>query len=358
MRSTWKPRPRRAGRRGARRGLGLRVGAGGARGHRARRSRRAARRSPRPVAAEVTNTSRAGERRASRSAAASASLLGTRSAFERQGSAAARPGRRRARAARASTVAWFSTGSQPSSGARSSTCTSSRQRSTWARNSWPRPGARAGALDQPRDVGQHQLALVGLDRAEHRLERGERVVGDLRRARGEPRQQRALARVGQAHQAGVGEQLEPQLQPALLAGQAALGEARRLPGRVGEALVAAPPGPPRATTARWPGAARSQRDRPPRPRPPCPAAPAPPAWPRGAVALGALAVAAALGLEVRAAAETRRGRAASRRRPAPRRRRGRRRRRRARPWARAPRGGTTPRRRRRRRPAPRSSPGR
>ena len=40
--------------------------------------------------------------------------------------------------------------------------------------------ALAGALDQPRDVGDHELAVVGLERPEHRLERRERVGGDLR----------------------------------------------------------------------------------------------------------------------------------------------------------------------------------
>ena len=44
-------------------------------------------------------------------------------------------------------------------------------------------GAVAGALDQPGDVGDHELAVVGLERPEHRLERRERVVGDLRVAR-------------------------------------------------------------------------------------------------------------------------------------------------------------------------------
>ena len=42
------------------------------------------------------------------------------------------------------------------------------------------PGALARALDQPGDVGDHELAVVELERAEHRLERRERVVGDLR----------------------------------------------------------------------------------------------------------------------------------------------------------------------------------
>ena len=45
------------------------------------------------------------------------------------------------------------------------------------------PGALAGALDQPGDVRHHELAVAALERAEHRLERGERVVGDLRAGR-------------------------------------------------------------------------------------------------------------------------------------------------------------------------------
>ena len=37
-----------------------------------------------------------------------------------------------------------------------------------------------GALDQSRDVGDHELAaLVVVDRADRRLERRERIVGDL-----------------------------------------------------------------------------------------------------------------------------------------------------------------------------------
>ena len=101
-------------------------------------------------------------------------------------------------------------------------------------------GALAGALDQPRDVGEHELAVVGLERAEHGLERRERVGGDLRLRAGHAREQRGLARVGQADEADVGEQLEVQPQRPLLAGQAALGEPRRLPDGGLEARVAAP----------------------------------------------------------------------------------------------------------------------
>ena len=45
---------------------------------------------------------------------------------------------------------------------------------------------------------------------------------------------------GQPDEPGVGEQLQPQLDPARLAREPALGEARRLAGRGGEALVAVP----------------------------------------------------------------------------------------------------------------------
>ena len=53
--------------------------------------------------------------------------------------AAAPPAARSCARSSASIVAWLATGSEPSSGARSRTCTSSRVRSTWARKSWPRP---------------------------------------------------------------------------------------------------------------------------------------------------------------------------------------------------------------------------
>ena len=103
----------------------------------------------------------------------------------------------------------------------------------------PEAGALARALDQPWDVGQHELAVPGVDRAEHRLERRERIVGDLRRRAGETGQQRGLAGVRQADEADVGEQLQAQLDPAFLARKPALGEARGLARRRREVLVAA-----------------------------------------------------------------------------------------------------------------------
>ena len=66
--------------------------------------------------------------------------------------------------------------------------------------------ALARALDQPRDVGDDQLTTVrGLDRSEHRRERRERVLGDLRPRVRESRQERRLAGVRQADERGVRE---------------------------------------------------------------------------------------------------------------------------------------------------------
>ena len=125
------------------------------------------------------------------------------------------------------------------------------------------PDALARALDQAGHVGDGELAAVGrLDRAEHGRERRERIVGDLRARVRDPREQRRLARVRQADERGVGEQLQAQLDLALLAGQADLGEARRLPRRRRRsACCRGRRLPPRATTTRAPGWARSATSR-------------------------------------------------------------------------------------------------
>ena len=105
--------------------------------------------------------------------------------------------------------------------------------------------ALARALDQPGYVGDRQLArgVRRVDGSEHRRQRRERIVGDLRPRIGDPREQRRLARVRQARHRGVREQLQAQLDVELLAGQARLCEARRLPRGGREALVPASAGP-------------------------------------------------------------------------------------------------------------------
>ena len=62
------------------------------------------------------------------------------------------------------------------------------------------------AFDQARYVG-HDETFFGIDTndAEVRVQRGKRVVGDLRAGGGDGADQRALAGVGQAKQADVGQ---------------------------------------------------------------------------------------------------------------------------------------------------------
>ncbi len=223
------------------------------------------------------------------------------------------------------------------------------------------PGAIAGALDQPRNVGDHQLALVAIEHAEHRRERRERVVGDLRRGARQARQQRGLAGIRQADEADVGDQLQLQLEPPFLARQAALGKARRLARRRREALVALAAG----AAARDCRALADRQQLPAAPaevaivvlgrrRPPFPAerrSPDPCRRLRGAASLRR---ARRVRRGSASCGGTTAGRAASRRRPASPRRRDRRRRRRARRAARALHDESSSIRRRRRRPVRRS----
>ena len=101
-----------------------------------------------------------------------------------------------------------------------------------------------GALDEAGDVGHDELGAVAPgtqpDHSEMRLQRGERVVRDLRLGGRHGRDQRRLPRVGEPDQRHVGHQLELHVQPELLALLALLGERRRPPA-VGEEARVAPP---------------------------------------------------------------------------------------------------------------------
>src|SRR6266511_2417766 len=76
------------------------------------------------------------------------------------------------------------------------------------------PGSPARAFDEPWYIRDGRPALVRLAEVEHAevgLQSGEWVVGDLRRRRGQRREERRLARIGESHEADVGNQ--PELQP-------------------------------------------------------------------------------------------------------------------------------------------------
>ena len=113
-------------------------------------------------------------------------------------------------------------------------------RSTWARKSCPRPAPPLAPSIRPGMSARTIWRSSSSERAEHRRERRERVVGDLRPCAGEARQQRGLAGVGDADEADVGDQLQAQLDPPVLARKAALAETGRLARRSGELLVAPP----------------------------------------------------------------------------------------------------------------------
>ena len=107
------------------------------------------------------------------------------------------------------------------------------------------PALRGRPSMRPGDVGDDELVLVEADDAEVRLERGEGVVGDLRLGRAELAEIRGrLPGVREADEGGVGDELQLEAEPALLAVLALLGEARRPPG-VGQEAGVAPARPGR-----------------------------------------------------------------------------------------------------------------
>ena len=82
-------------------------------------------------------------------------------------------------------------------------------------------GAFMGALDQAGDVGEDEFLGGGqADDAELGVQGGEGVVGDFGSGGGDDGQEGGFAGVGQADEAGVGDQLQAQPDPAFLAGPA------------------------------------------------------------------------------------------------------------------------------------------
>ena len=123
-------------------------------------------------------------------------------------------------------------------------------------------GAVGSTLDEAGHVGDGELALVRpVDDAEDGLERRERVVGDLRLRVRETAEERRLAGVREAGERRVDHELETKLELELVARKAGLGEARRLTRGVANRALPRPPCPPRATTTRPSGTARSATSR-------------------------------------------------------------------------------------------------
>src|SRR4249919_1382737 len=99
--------------------------------------------------------------------------------------------------------------------------------------------ALGSALDQSRNVGNHELAPLVANDSELRAERREGIVADLRRGVADRVQEGRLACVRQAEEADVGEQFKAEPDPRLFTRLASLVLARRAVSRTLIAGVAA-----------------------------------------------------------------------------------------------------------------------
>ena len=94
-------------------------------------------------------------------------------------------------------------------------------------------------LDEAGDVCHDEAQIARARHAQVGHERGERIIGDLRTRRRDLRDKRAFAGRGHAHKRRVGHQLHLKLDPALLRRLAQLGERRCATRRGDEVDVAA-----------------------------------------------------------------------------------------------------------------------
>ena len=98
--------------------------------------------------------------------------------------------------------------------------------------------ALAGAGYEAGNVGEHEARAGDLHHAEVGVHGGEGIGGDLRPGRGDGGEERRFAGVGEADEAGIGDELQSQPYPALLARRAGIGVTGRPVGRGLEMLVA------------------------------------------------------------------------------------------------------------------------
>ena len=81
-------------------------------------------------------------------------------------------------------------------------------------------------LDQAGNIGEHEFAPVASNYAKLRLQRRERIIGDLRLGGAYRGEECRFSRIRQPDKTGVCDQFEPQTDCALFAGQSRIGAAR------------------------------------------------------------------------------------------------------------------------------------
>src|SRR5690606_7799980 len=79
------------------------------------------------------------------------------------------------------------------------------------------------ALDKAGNIGEHEAASVEGDDAEAGCQGGEGIVGDLGFCRAHGGKEGALARIGQADESRIGDELEAQPDPFFLTRLAGIG---------------------------------------------------------------------------------------------------------------------------------------
>lgn len=100
------------------------------------------------------------------------------------------------------------------------------------------------ALNQTRNIRQHNVLAVAADDAQIRRQRREVVIADFRLRARHDGQNRRFADVRIAHKTHVRNRFELQQKGVDFRLNAGLGEVRRLPGRGRKVAVAQPPRPP------------------------------------------------------------------------------------------------------------------
>ncbi len=98
--------------------------------------------------------------------------------------------------------------------------------------------AFARPFDQARNIGNDKLAAIHARNAQIGMQRGERIIGNLRLGRCHACEESGLSGIGQADQTGIGNQFQAQPDGALDAFLSGIGAARRTVGRGREMQVA------------------------------------------------------------------------------------------------------------------------
>src|SRR5207237_2637910 len=98
--------------------------------------------------------------------------------------------------------------------------------------------AFVGAFDQARNISEHEFTAVDVDHPELRMQRRKWIVSDFWLGRAHSGKEGRLARVRQADDAGVGNELEPQPDRNFDAVLTWIGVTRRTIGRTLEVGVA------------------------------------------------------------------------------------------------------------------------